>query len=239
MSFVRRHVLILFVFLLVLSGCGRIGINRPSKKEFPVRGLDVSHHQGEINWKKVGKTEIEFVYIKATEGGDFKDTRFQENWKEAGEAGLRRGAYHFFTFCKTGKEQAANYIQSVPVEIGSLPPAIDLELGGNCSKRPPKEDVVAELRSFINEMKRVYEMQPIIYVTYDSYNKYLIGELEEIDLWFRDIQRRPSLPDDRPWKFWQYTNFGKCKGIKGRVDKNTFDGSLEEFQSYLAITGNR
>src|SRR5262245_16273620 len=108
---------------------GHLWFNMPSFRRYPVQGLDVSAHQGNIDWKQVASGPWSFVYIKASEGGDFKDPSFGANWAASGKTGLLRGAYHFFTFCRPGKDQAANFIASVPREAGSLPPVADLEFG--------------------------------------------------------------------------------------------------------------
>src|SRR5262245_34821654 len=92
-----------------------------------VQGVDVSWHQGPIDWNAVSRAEVRFAYVKATEGADYVDPRFAFNWREAHRAGLYVGAYHFFTLCRSGAQQASNFIQAVPVENGALPPAVDLE----------------------------------------------------------------------------------------------------------------
>lgn len=92
-----------------------------------MRGVDVSHHQGNIDWKIIAQQGIHFAYLKATEGGDFKDTKFQKNWQEAKKTGLRVGAYHFFTAKTDGNLQAENFIHSVPLDNDMLPPVIDVE----------------------------------------------------------------------------------------------------------------
>lgn len=122
---------------------------RPLLRDGERYGVDVSAHQGEINWHRVASDGIEFAYIKASEGGDFTDSRFAENWTAAGEAGLDRGAYHFFTLCRPGDEQARHFIAVAPPDPPALAPAVDLELAGNCTRRPPASDVQAELRAFL------------------------------------------------------------------------------------------
>ena len=69
---------IISVFLLYI---GIIHINNPSKKRYPIRGVDVSHYQGEIDWDILSKEDISFAYIKATEGSSSKDETFDYNWK--------------------------------------------------------------------------------------------------------------------------------------------------------------
>jgi lysozyme len=93
-----------------------------------VQGIDVSHHQGPINWDEVAGDDVRFAWIKATEGGDWEDPRFDENWAGAGAAGVPRGAYHFFTLCRPAAEQAAWFLSVAPA--GELPTAVDLEYGG-------------------------------------------------------------------------------------------------------------
>ena len=141
---------------------GILQINNPDKKQFPIRGIDVSRFQKEIDWQALKSEDVRFVFIKATEGGDYRDSAFHENWNESKKAGFIRGAYHFFTFCRTGKDQARNFIETVPVEAETLPPVIDLEFGGNCTARPDKKVLVRELCDFIAEIERVYQQKPIL-----------------------------------------------------------------------------
>ena len=96
--------------------------NRPSKEQFPVRGVDVSAHQGEIDWPVLAGQDLSFAFVKATEGSSFTDARFRENWEEARSCGLRVGAYHFFSFDSSGEAQAAHFIETVPKRQGDLPP---------------------------------------------------------------------------------------------------------------------
>jgi lysozyme len=128
----------LFIFVaLLLAAAAAIWLHasnwHPSLEKFPRQGIDVSHHQGPIAWQELAGQGVSFAYIKATEGGDYKDRRFSDNWNSAKNAGIARGAYHFFTLCRAGADQARNFIDSVPVEIDALPPAVDLEFMGNCS----------------------------------------------------------------------------------------------------------
>lgn len=71
--------------------------NPASAQEYPVKGFDVSHHQGDIQWK-ISPKEFQFIYLKATEGGDFKDRKFQENWLQAREQGFSGRGISFLSF---------------------------------------------------------------------------------------------------------------------------------------------
>lgn len=206
--------------------------NHPSKAEFPVQGIDVSHHQGEIDWEALEGEGMRFVYMKASEGGEFKDTRFAENWRKAERIGMARGAYHFFTFCRPGGEQAANFIATVPVDPDALPPAIDFEFAGNCSERPTQDAMLKELSDFIRATERTYGKPPIIYAGHDSYNAYLKGRVAPYRIWMRDVIGRPRLSDGKAWAIWQYAENGRLKGIWGNVDLNVFDGDEGAFRRF-------
>ena len=104
------------VMMIVLSSIallfwnGVLLINNPSSAEFPVRGVDVSAYQGDIDWKTLASQNIDFAFIKATEGSNFTDKRFAFNFAEASKTSLRVGAYHFFSFESGGDTQAENFI---------------------------------------------------------------------------------------------------------------------------------
>jgi len=212
---------------------GILRFNYPDRKRFPIRGIDVSHHQQSIDWGKLRHENVRFAFIKATEGGDFKDSLFVHNWHQAQHAKIVRGAYHFFTFCKPGKEQAQNFIETVPKEPHTLPPVIDLEFGGNCQARPSRQAFLKELTDYIDEIERVYHQAPMFYLTYEFYDQYLQGELEAYSIWIRDIFKYPRLQDQRKWDFWQYSNRGKLKGIETFVDLNVFHGDEIHFMKLL------
>lgn len=213
---------------------GYIRFNYPGYTEYPVRGIDISHHQDAIDWPVLERAVLDFVFIKATEGGDHKDRNFKRNWQKAAEAGLARGAYHFFTFCKTGAEQAVNFIESVPQGENTLPPAIDLEFGGNCSARPAKEELHRELAEYARMVEERYGKRPIIYTTNHSYEMFFAGEDYDYPIWIRNIYQFPQLPDHKEWSFWQYANRGRIRGINGFVDLNVFNGTREEFNQLVS-----
>jgi lysozyme len=224
-----KYLLPLLFFILV--NCS-LGANPPDSTKYSIQGIDISHHQGAIDWaslKQEGK--VQFVFMKATEGGDFKDTKFQYNWKAAKEVGIRRGAYHFYSFCKSGTEQAANFIASVPIDKSALPPVVDLEFLGSCKKRPPLKEAVKEIQIFLDLVEKQYGKRPILYTTYAFYAVYLKEALTSYDLWIRDTQKEPIL-ENRKWKFWQFSNRGSRKGIKEKVDLNVFHGTVQSFNQY-------
>ena len=201
--------------------------NCPSEAAYPVRGIDVSHHQGEIRWEEVDSKRVQFAYIKATEGGDFRDGDFARNWSGAGAARITRGAYHFYTFGTPGKLQAANFAAVVPVEPDALPPAIDLEISGyNRRHAQPVAQFQRELADFVADVSARYGKVPVVYTTPDFQRDYLQGvPLER--LWIREVFWRPA----EPWLFWQFTPRGRVRGVTGFVDVNVFRGTRAEFES--------
>lgn len=196
-------------------------LNYVSMQDFPVQGLDVSHHQGDIRWDEVPKERFRFVYVKATEGGDHKDRKFPENWRQAKLSGFDVGGYHFFTLCRPAADQVRNFIETVPVENNSLPPAVDLEFGGNCSRRPPKEEFERDLRAYIQAIETHYKTQPILYATYEFWDAYLKNtEFADDPLWIRDVWHHPVRTDTAHWYIWQYAANARIKGIDTIVDLN-------------------
>lgn len=235
------HTMKIFKFLLfigfatsllfsVLLYFGIIWFNNPSTEEFPISGIDISNHQGIIDWTIVPTQKVKFVYIKVTEGGDFVDKSAKLNIQNAKEAKIPIGVYHFFTLCKSGKEQAQNFISNVNPNDIALPPAIDLEFVGNCSGRPTVEEFQEELREFILKVTNHFKVKPILQITYDFIEKYPVKDFH-LDYWVRDIFFRPK--SDLKWKIWQYTEREKVKGINGFIDMNVFNGTEIEFQIWI------
>ena len=214
---------------------GFIRIN-PSEKDYPVRGIDVSSYQGEIDWNVLSSQDIDFVFIKATEGSGFADKNFDYNYNEAIKTRLRVGAYHFFSYESSGETQADNFIKTVEKTENMLPPVVDLEFYGNYEKNPPnRETVSVELQKCLDRLEEYYEMKPIIYATSRSYSRYLSGEYENYDIWIRSMISVPNFRDGRKWTFWQYSDKGELNGYNGEekyIDMNVFNGTREDFKKY-------
>ncbi len=184
-------------------------------------GIDVSRHQEHIDWERVADDDIDFAYIKATEGGDLVDVRFAANWQEAGRAGLDRGAYHFFTLCRPGAEQAANFLATVPRHEAELPPALDLEIAGNCSARPEPEAVAAEVEAFLDAVERATGQRTVLYIGDDWQERYPVAGRDDRPRWARRMHRRPITDD---WWVWQFSGTSRVDGIAGHTDLNIMKG---------------
>ncbi len=225
------------VALLFCFWNGIILLNNPSIEKYPVRGVDVSAYQGEIDWSVLSKQgNISFAFIKATEGSSFVDSRFEQNLKEAQKTELRVGVYHFFSFDSLGEKQAEHFINTVGNPINMLPPVIDVEFYGDKESNPPsRESVQKELGVMLERLEAHYGKKPIIYTTKEAYNLYIKGSYEQYDIWYRNVINDSGIPDGRAWTFWQYTNREKLDGYKGEekyIDMNVFNGTKEEFEQY-------
>lgn len=216
----RRWPLVLAVALGVLAALAAfvwwvaLPQYRPELRAGERYGIDVSSHQGQVDWQRVADDDIDFAYLKATEGGDFNDDRFEENWANAGAAGLDRGAYHFFTLCTPGDEQAARFLARSP-DDAELPPAVDLELAGNCRDRPSNRIVHAELSRFLESVESGSGQRVVLYVGDDFEGRYPVRDEFDRYLWHLRVLRRP---DFEGWLIWQVMGFAKVDGIDGRVD---------------------
>jgi lysozyme len=200
-----------------------------------VQGVDVSHHQGAIDWRTLAADDIAFAYIKATEGTDHVDARFAFNWREAAAAGLYRGAYHFFTLCRSGASQAQNFIAVVPRDAGALPAAVDLEHMGPCRLGPTMTDVVGEARIFMDALEAHYGVRPIIYTTREFHDAYL-SEVTGERFWIRSLGVPPRFRE-RDWIIWQHHNRGHKRGVSGPIDLNAFRGDAAALAQFAGGAG--
>ncbi len=214
--FCRRLLLRLIFLAAFLAVCWYFVLPRirPPLHEGERYGIDVSHHQGEIDWEAVAGDNITFVYIKATEGEDFTDPQFGRNWRLAGAAGLDRGSYHFFTACTSGATQAQNFLRVAPPQAGVLPPAVDLELAGNCINHPSASVVANELDVFLRLIEEAWTQPPLVYMSDEWDELFPTSDRLHHQIWQLNYPFRPS----EEWLIWQLPPYITVDGIDGRVD---------------------
>ena len=200
----------------------------PGQRLLPVRtarrgvggGIDVSHYQGRIDWREVARSgEVQYVYLKATEGSDLVDNTLRYNLQAARMAGFKVGVYHFYRPGASVEAQFANLTSQVALRDMDLLPIIDVESRGYASLH----DFQNKLMRFARLVERHYGVRPIIYTSRDFYNKYLSGPFTGykymIARYHTDI---PELVDDAAFVMWQYTQSGRVRGIRGNVDRSCF-----------------
>jgi lysozyme len=246
---IRRLVLVLFGTALLITLAGALyqwltyrkakftrypefGISIP--EEYPIHGIDVSKYQQVIAWEevqlmKVKNIKLGFVFIKATEGIGNTDDQFRRNWKKSRQAGMIRGAYHFFIASKDGKMQAEHFIDKVELETGDLPPVLDIEQLNGADAATLR----IEARKWLTTAENYYHVKPIIYTNVDFYNRYLGSEFNDYPLWVAHYYQPQQPRIKRGWIFWQHSDEGRVNGILSRVDFNVFDGDSLEFRKLL------
>ncbi|GAB2465476.1 GH25 family lysozyme [Promicromonospora xylanilytica] len=216
--------------LLVANGV--VWPNRILAARYEVRGVDVAHYQGEIDWDVLAAQDLDFAWIKATEGASHTDPRFAENWAGATRTDLLVGAYHFMSFESPGADQAAHLAAEVPATAGTLPPVIDLEFYGSfLEDHPPADEVRAILDPLVAGVEEHYGTTPIVYATKEAYDLYLAGRYPDLPVWIRSVAWAPRLSDGRDWTVWQYSNRDRLPGYSGvepYIDMNVFAGTREE-----------
>ncbi len=202
--------------------------------QFLVHGIDVSRYQKRINWRLVHGMEdrglrLHFAFMKATEGTTIIDPQFARNWRKSREAGMVRGAYHFFRQSSSGKSQAEYFLKQVKLRPGDLPPVLDVEVfTGN-----DLDEFIREIDIWLRTVEEATGVQPIIYTYASFYNQHLAGRFEQYPLWVAHYRNRVSPRVYRAWHFWQHSESGKVNGINGFVDFNVFNGSPGAFDSLL------
>lgn len=201
----------------------------PGRDIYPVRGIDISAHNGSADFGALAADSIDFVVIKASEGGSFKDAMFHENYRGARQAGLMVGAYHFFRFDVPGYLQALNFLHSLRGKPLDLPAVIDIEEWTNPTNHTASA-VVKQLSDLITTLEEAgYPV--MLYTNKDGYTRYIRGYLDSYPLWIASLT---AAPDADGWRMWQYTHRGRVAGIGGNVDINTFNGSREDWENWLS-----
>ncbi len=187
-----------------------------------VHGIDLSRYQGDVFWETVGEnTKMAYVYLKATEGGDRIDPKFERNIELAHRYGLKVGSYHFFRPKTPLHLQLKNFTaQCLPGEQ-DLIPMIDVETTGGLST----SQFCDSLLTFLGMIEEAYHQKPLVYTFRNFYNWHLVGKLNDYQLMVAMyLDEEPVLADERDITLWQYTGKGRIVGINGLVDKSRFLG---------------
>ncbi len=216
-----------YIFYIVVTGRGETVIPQ-SVVNYTIKGVDISSHNGDVNFNSLARQGIDFVYIKGTEGTDFKDNKFNVNFRKAAEAGLKVGMYHFFRFDTSGYMQALNVINSLRGLKPDLPVAIDLEQWTN-PRGISVDSVVKQVEKMADVLAKEGQ-EVVIYTNKDGYSRFYRNRLEKYPLWlcsFTDIEEKYD------WLFWQYSHRGRLEGVDRLVDMNLFNGNDSVWQKYV------
>jgi lysozyme len=200
------------------------------KLKYPVTGIDVSKHTGKVDFQKARKQSIDFVFMKSTEGENYKDKTFETNYLNAKESGIPIGTYHFFRFNKSGKSQAMNFLSAIDGRRFDLPFVLDIEEWGNQTTKT-KEEIIYEINEFITIVERETGLNLMIYTNESGYNKYINETFVNKDIWICSFNKKPKI--NKKWTFWQHSHKGKFDFADGWVDLNTYNGNHADWNKYL------
>lgn len=200
---------------------------------YNIRGIDISHYQASIDWEQVRNASlnndpIRFVIIKATEGTNLMDDNFNENFYEAKQNDLIRGAYHFYIPNADAKKQAQFFLRQVHLEPGDLPPVLDVEKIGDQTPEQLKKSV----KTWLDLVEAKYHVKPILYTGYRFKMDYLNDSIfRQYPYWIAHYYVE-KLEYKDSWVMWQHTDCGRVPGIRGQVDCNIFNGTLQQLMDF-------
>ncbi len=202
---------------------------------YSLHGIDVSHHNGNINWQLVRAMNIDgikvsFAFIKATEGVSTVDEKFGYNWQQCQKYKITRGAYHYFNEYKTGAAQAQNFIATVgDLQPGDLPPVLDIE----SNRGVDKNILCKEAIDWLTIIEQHYGIKPIVYTYVNFYANNLDEQFSSYPFWAAHYNEKHQPNTQRNWAFWQHNDGGNINGITTKVDFNVYNGDWLNFNNLL------
>lgn len=226
-----RKSKIFFGLIMFFLGCviGGIFTNSffKSQRE-PLKGyqgIDVSNYQGKIDWEKVAKDKnIQFVYIKATEGATYTDKSYARNHTEARKNGFKVGSYHYLRNTSKIEDQFKNFKNVAVRESQDLIPLVDVE------EHVDKESI----KLFCKLIEDHYGKKPAIYGTNRSYNTYCAPDFNDYVLMIgRYGKKEPLIIGFGHYDIWQYSQEGRIPGISKKVDLDKLHPDFDISKLYL------
>lgn len=218
----NRFIILLLSILSVSTAQAQKDLIQCEDTCMHIHGIDLSHYQGNVFWEAVGNnSKMRYVYLKATEGGDRIDDKYEQNIELAHQYGLKVGAYHFFRPKTDIQKQFDNFSAQCRPADQDLIPMVDIETTAGL----PTEEFCDSLFKFIHLIEVVYKQKPLLYTFANFYDRHLLGKLHDYKVMIAQYtQRIPVLKDDLDFIMWQYTGKGHINGINGYVDKSRFMG---------------
>ena len=215
----------------------------PFPEAYNIHGIDISHYQEDINWDRLQTSSTEgdtinfsFVFMKATEGQWKEDRAFEGNWEDAHDHHIFCGAYHYFLPDQNAKKQAENFISSVTLRTGDLPPVIDIE----DTRGRSKQEIVDGVKTMAQLLELKYGTKPIIYSNISFIEDYLSDDFGDYYFWVAHFyQEELHISEEINWLFWQHNDRAMLFGDDQKVDVNVFNGNMIEFRNILVQSGPR
>lgn len=194
-----------------------------------LKGADISHHNGVNAVENILKidNEIDFFIVKATEGRTYVDSKCNINCSDAIRNGRLLGLYHFARpdNCNMPKQEAANFVSVFKSYQGQALAVLDWE--GAALKY--------SLDWALSWLQNVWEMTGVKPLLYTSQSE--VRKMEKIKdfgcgLWVARYNKSQTLGSVKPWETWAMWQYDDGTFIKGKYDKDYFNGSKTQFMSY-------
>lgn len=189
---------------------------QPSTERYPLQGIDLPENPPAVEWRTVRAHGADFAYLVATSGADRREPSFEANWSALPEAGLRRGAIHIYSLCQPATAQADAFNIFVPRVGDSLPAAIDLSYHDDCTARPERATLVADLIRFVTMVETHTGKPVMLRVSKPFESDYSVTAALDRPIW---QMRNVFKPDyaARPWRMWRASDFRRVEGVEGPV----------------------
>ncbi len=227
-SFTIKRLIFLTSFFIGVGFCTWYFFIRPQSEQeiqlqplpegFLSHGIDVSHHQGKINWDAFFSsmdTTISFVYCKVTEGIHFIDPQWKRNHGILSNQEMKHGGYHFFTPNVSAQLQADHFINHYAHTVGELAPVLDAEVEASSD-----QSLIAGMREWLRLVESETGIRPVIYTSYSMYRDKMKGKFPGHKFWIASYNPNEQRVQDPEIIHWQYSDHGKVPGINALVDLN-------------------
>ncbi|MCX7697442.1 MAG: GH25 family lysozyme [Bacteroidales bacterium] len=238
-------LLIILALILLLAYLNKYSFQSPSQqrtyeilesipREYSIYGIDISRYQKKINWEKLSRfrykhVTISFIMIKATEGTNYVDPFFHDNWKNSKKYGFITGAYHYFKPHQDPIIQMNNFLKTVSFSPGDFI-VVDIEEYPIYISKATFQNNIMKALQYVEEKLKT---KPILYTNVSFYRQYFMNKrFEKYPLWIAHYYQQ-SPPSDIPWVFWQFHDKMSLNGISENVDMNIFCCSYSELKKFL------
>jgi lysozyme len=197
-------------------------------------GIDVSHHEGDINWDaalamRYNNVSINFVIGKATEGTNFIDKNYIINRQQLNKKGVLQGAYHYLKANQNGITQANFFIANAQLQKNNIIPVLDVE---ELSGASPAE-LESCVKDWLTTVEDYYHVKPIVYANAAFYNQYLVEVCKNYPLWVAHYTSNKAPTVNKTWQIWQHSEQATINGINDLVDFNVYQGDSVSFSKLL------
>ncbi len=216
-------VMFIYIFIMIVTLCvTKVFAFSPSSPEL-INGIDVSEFQGNINFSQVRSSGVEIVYIRSSEGTNFIDPYFKQNYDNAKANGLKVGFYHYVTArnVEQAREEARFFVSVISNTSPDCKLAMDFEYFGWLNANQVNEISFA----FLQEVESLSKKEVIVYSNVSNAINVFSTELaNRYPLWIAEYGVNRPVPNGK-WNEWlgfQYTDEGRINGIFSNVDKDYF-----------------